>query len=52
VHRFPKREAEEHWSLLDIGVFIVAALRVILPFMLILLATVAGAYGLFMLAFG
>jgi hypothetical protein len=31
---------------------ILAALQVILPFVLILLAAVAAAYGLFMLAFG
>lgn len=46
------RGAEHHWSLIDIGAMIIAALQVILPFVLILLAAVAGAYGLFMLAFG
>ena len=46
------RDAEHRWSLLDIGAMILAALQVILPFVLILLAAVTAAYGLFMLAFG
>ncbi len=46
------RGAEQRWSLIDIGAMILAALQVILPFVLILLAATAAAYGLFMLAFG
>ncbi|MFO7781428.1 MAG: hypothetical protein R6W94_07350 [Spirochaetia bacterium] len=45
------RDAEHRWSLLDIGAMILAALQVILPFLLILLAATAAAYGLFVLAF-
>ncbi|NBF41937.1 MAG: hypothetical protein GVY14_16130, partial [Spirochaetes bacterium] len=51
-HKGLGRDAEHRWSLLDIGAMILAALQVILPFVLILLAAVAAAYGLFMLAFG
>ncbi len=51
-HKGLGRDAEHRWSLLDIGALILAALQVILPFVLILLAAVAAAYGLFMLAFG
>ena len=51
-HKGRGRDAEHRWSLLDIGAMILAALQVILPFVLILLAAVAAAYGLFMLAFG
>ena len=46
------RDDEHRWSLIDIGALILAALQVILPFVVILLAATAAAYGLFMLAFG
>ena len=52
AHKGLGRDAEHRWSFLDIGAMILAALQVILPFVLIILAATAAAYGLFMLAFG
>jgi hypothetical protein len=46
------RAREQHWSLVDVVAMIIAAFRIILPLVLVLLAAAAGAYGLFMLAFG
>ena len=46
------RDDEHRWSFIDIGALILAALQVILPFVVILLAATAAAYGLFILAFG
>jgi ABC-type Fe3+ transport system permease subunit len=43
---------EQHWRAVDILAMVVAALQVMLPLVLVILAAVAGAYGLFMLAFG
>ncbi|NBB89927.1 MAG: hypothetical protein GVY23_01825 [Spirochaetes bacterium] len=45
------RDDEHRWSLIDIGAMILAALQVILPFVVILLAATGAAYGLFILAF-
>ena len=46
------RAREQHWHLVDVAAMIIAALQVVLPIVLVLLAAAAGAYGLFMLAFG
>jgi ABC-type Fe3+ transport system permease subunit len=45
------RAGQQHWRALDVAAMILAALQVILPYVFVLLAAVAGAYGLFMLAF-
>jgi hypothetical protein len=43
---------EHHWRAVDILAMVIAALGVMLPLVLAVLAAVAAAYGLFMLAFG
>ena len=43
---------DEHWSAVDIIAMVLAALQVVLPYVLVIIAAAAGAFGLFMLAFG
>ena len=47
-----RKEGQERWRLGDILIMVLAALRVMLPFVLILLLAILAAYGLFVLAFG
>jgi hypothetical protein len=47
-----RSRGEQHWRAVDILAMVIAALQVMLPLVLAILAAVAGAYGLFMLAFG
>jgi hypothetical protein len=46
------RARQQHWRAVDVAAMIIAALQVVLPFVLVLVAAAAGVYGLFMLAFG
>lgn len=43
---------DERWKLGDSFIMVVAALRVLMPYVLVILATVAAAWGLWRLAFG
>ncbi|MFW5738132.1 MAG: hypothetical protein ACOCYX_04410 [Spirochaetota bacterium] len=43
---------DERWKLGDSLIMVVAALRVLLPYVVVILATVAAAWGLWRLAFG
>lgn len=45
-------DGRERWGAGDILIMVLAALRVMLPFVLILLLAILAAYGLFVLAFG
>lgn len=48
----PSRERPHvHWKLSDTFIMIVAALRVMLPYVLVILAAVGAAWGLFLLLF-
>jgi hypothetical protein len=44
--------ADERWKLGDSLIMVVAALRVLLPYVVVILATVVAAWGLWRLAFG
>ena len=47
-----RQQGQDRWRIGDILIMVVAALRVMLPFVLILLLAILAAYGLFVLAFG
>ena len=44
--------ADERWKLGDSLIMVVVALRVLLPYVVVILATVVAAWGLWRLAFG
>ncbi|MFP4638769.1 MAG: hypothetical protein ACLFM6_10060, partial [Spirochaetaceae bacterium] len=46
------QDPNHHFSGLDVLAMIVAALQIVLPLALVILAATAAAYGLFMLYFG
>ena len=51
----PSRRSAHHgekWGALDVLLLVYAALRIMLPYTLVILGGAAAAYGLFMLAFG
>lgn len=48
----PSRSPDARWKLSDTLIMIVAALRVLLPYVLVVLATVGAAWGFWLLLFG
>jgi hypothetical protein len=51
-HTPPDQPYEQRWRLIDVIAMTFAALRVILPYLAVILLVTVAVFGLFMLAFG
>ncbi len=43
---------EERWRAIDVAAMVFAALRIVVPYLFVILAITAAVFGLFMLVFG